>query len=77
MEAVNLREQVQGQNVRLLEDLQQNSTVKVPSLAAPERGACGSPGHAWRLSAAQHIRGRGQATGRPATASAARASRIA
>ena len=42
---------------------------KVPTLAAPERGSCGSSGRTWRLWAARHSQGRGQATGHPATAS--------
>ena len=45
-------------------------------LAAPQLGSCASPGRAWRLWAARHSQGRGRPTGRPATASAARAHRL-
>ena len=51
------------------------SVVSLP-LVAPELGSCGSPARAWRLWAARHSQGRGQATERPATASGARASRL-
>ena len=37
------------------------------TLAVPQLGSCGSSGRAWRLRAARHSQGRGQATGRPAT----------
>ena len=53
------------------------STVKVPGpLAAPERGSCGSPRRARQLWVTRHPQRRAQATGRPATASAARASHL-
>ena len=45
-------------------------------LAAPQLGSCASPGRAWRLWAARHSQGRGRPTGRPATASGARANRL-
>ena len=47
-----------------------------PPLAAPQLGSCASSARAWRLCAARHSQGRGQATGRAATASGARASRL-
>ena len=50
--------------------------VTVPLLLVPQRGSCGSSGRAWRLRAARHSQGRGQAIGRPATASGARARRL-
>ena len=43
--------------------------------AVPQLGSCASSGRAWRLWAARHSQGRGRATGRAATASAARGSR--
>ena len=46
---------------------QSNNMVKVPPLAVTQLGCCGSSGRAWRLCAARHPQGRGQATGRPAT----------
>ena len=50
---------------------------KVPWWAAPQLGSCASSGHAWRLWAALHSQHeRNRATGRPATASGARASRL-
>ena len=49
--------------------------LRVP-LVSPELGSCGPSGRAWRLWAARHTQDRGQATGHPATASGARASRI-
>ena len=45
-------------------------------LAPPELGSCGSSGRGWLLWAARHSQGRAPATGRPATASVARASRL-
>ena len=53
-----------------------SSMVRVPPLAAPELGSCTSSGRAWWPRAARHSQGRGQATGRPATPSRARASRL-
>ena len=47
-----------------------------PPLAAPQLGSCASSGRAWRLWAARHSQGRDRANWRPATASAARASRL-
>ena len=47
-----------------------------PPSAVPQLGPCTSSGRAWRLWAARHSQGRGQATGRPATGPGARASRI-
>ena len=59
----------------------ERNVVKVPALAAPQLGAYGSSGRAWRLWAARHSLSEAQplgaqATGRPATASGARASRL-
>ena len=50
--------------------------LKAPPLAVPEVGSCAFTGRAWRLWAAWHSQGRGQPTGRSATASGARASRL-
>ena len=51
------------------------SMVKQPLLAVPELGSCASSARRWRLWAVQHSQGQtGRATGRPATASGARAS---
>ena len=47
-----------------------------PASAVPGFGSRASSGRASRLWAARHSQGRGRATGRPATASAARASRL-
>ena len=55
------------------------SVVKVPRLAAPQLGSCASSGRAWRPLAAlgSLVRpGRRRPTGRPATASGARASHL-
>ena len=38
------------------------STAKVPPLAVPQLASCVSSGRAWRLWAAPHVQGRGQAT---------------
>ena len=48
---------------------------KRPRCAAPQLAPRASSGRAWRLRAAQHSQGSGRPTGRPATASAARACR--
>ena len=45
-------------------------------LAAPQLGSCASSGRAWRLWAMRPLRGRSRLTGRPDTASSARASRL-
>ena len=52
-----------------------------PPLGRPELGSCASAGRAWRLWATRgsprgEAKGRGRATGRPATACAARARRL-
>jgi len=62
----------------------QHSRLEAPNpwqqAAAPQLGSCASSGRAWRLQAARHSsqggRGAGRPTGRPATASAARARRL-
>ena len=46
------------------------------ALAGPQLGSRPFSGRAWRLWAARHSQERGRPTGRPATASAARASRL-
>ena len=51
----------------------QGSRVRVPTSAVAQLGSCGSSGRVWRLWAARHIPG---PTGRPATRSGARASRL-
>ena len=48
----------------------------IAPLAVPEVGPRASPGHAWQLWLARRSQGRGWPTGRPATASGARASRL-
>ena len=52
------------------------SIVKAPALAAPQLGSCASSGRAWQPWLAQRSKGRGRSTGRPATASGARACRL-
>ena len=73
-------EEARGKVRNCLLNLDRSGAPMVPQhgqsapLVAPGLGSCGSSGHAWRLCAARHAQGRGQATGRPATASGARAS---
>ena len=50
--------------------------TNVPALAVPQLAPCASSARAWRLCAARHSQVEAQATGRPATASGARASRL-
>ena len=60
-------------NKKRLQKLKElSTTVKLPTLAAPQLGSCTSSGCAWRLWAARHSQSEVQPAGRPATASGAR-----